>query len=202
VPLPESLAGAIASMSYHRSFGSSTQRIAAIGIVREVLQFSGLCGFATAMAANVSITGRRDMLKRSLIFSLAAAASFVVISLFVWFVLDADLHLKKANATTLTALSSRAVAPEPFKTAHAANPTTTRLLALDRAQHLAFWTVVLKNKKQVCDVVVRTMYQGGTESGVDNWSIGCQDGSKYSISINPDAQESVCTRNAFAPSTE
>ena len=139
------------------------------------------------------------MLKRSLIFSLAAAASFVVISLVLWFVLDADLHLKKANATTLTALSSRAVAPEPFKMAHAANPTTTRLLALDREQHLAFWTVALKNKKQVCDVVVRTMYQGGTESGVDNWSIGCQDGSKYSISINPDAQELQSALETLSP---
>jgi hypothetical protein len=154
------------------------------------------------MAVDVSITGRRDMLKRSLIFSLAAAASFVVISLVVWFVLDADLHLKKANATTSTALSSRAVAPEPFKMAHAANQTTTRLLAMDRAQHLAFWTVVLKNKKQVCDVVVWTRYQGSTESGVDNWSIGCQDGHKYSINVNPDAQDSVCTGNAFARGAE
>jgi hypothetical protein len=142
------------------------------------------------------------MLKRSVMFFLAAAATFVVISLVVWFVLDADLHLKKTNATTLIALSSRAVAPEPFKRAHAANQMTTRLLALDRAQHLAFWTVVLKNKKHVCDLVVRTRYEGGTESGVDNWSIGCQDGHKYSINVNPDAQDSVCTRNAFARSAE
>ncbi|UPK03496.1 hypothetical protein [Bradyrhizobium sp. 170] len=143
------------------------------------------------------------MLKRSFIFSLAAAASFVVISPVVWFVLDADVQLKKANATTsTTALSSKAVAPEPFKMSYAANQTTARLLALDRRQHLAFWTVVLKNRKQVCDVVVRTRYQGGTESGVDNWSIGCQDGHKYSINVNPDAQDSVCTRNTFAPSAE
>jgi hypothetical protein len=141
------------------------------------------------------------MLRRSLIFFLAAAASFVVTWPIVWFVLDADLQLKKANATTSTVLS-KAVAPEPFKTAHADNQTTTRLLALDQAQHLAFWTVVLKNKKQACDVVVRTRYQGGTESGVDNWSIGCQDGNKYSVRINQDAEESVCTRNAFARSAE
>jgi hypothetical protein len=204
VPLPESLAvGTITSMSYHRSFGSSTQRNAAIGIVREVFQFSGFSGLATAMAANVSITGRRDMLKRSIIFSLAAAAGFVVISLVGWFVLDADLHLKKANATASnTALSSRAVAPGPFKMSHAANQTTTRLLALDRVQHLAFWTVVLKNNRQVCDVVVRTRYQGGTESGVDNWSIGCQDGHKYSINVNAEAQDLVCTRNTFARRAE
>ncbi|XIA65024.1 hypothetical protein ACFIOY_00665 [Bradyrhizobium sp. TZ2] len=136
-------------------------------------------------------------MKRSLIFFLAAAASFVVTSLVVWFVLDADLHLKMANAITSTALPSTAVAPEPLRMAHAANQMTTRLLALDRAQHLAFWTTVLKSRKQVCDVVVRTKYQGGTESGIDNWSIGCQDGHKYSISVNSDTPDSVCTRNTF-----
>ena len=141
------------------------------------------------------------MLKRSLIFFLAAAASFVVTWPVVWFVLDADLQLKKANATTSTVLS-KAVAPEPFKMAHAANQMTTRLLTLDQEQHLAFWTGVLKNKKQACDVVVRTRYQGGTESGVDNWSIGCRNDNKYSVRINPDAEESVCTRNAFARSAK
>jgi hypothetical protein len=139
------------------------------------------------------------MLKRSLIVFLAAAASLVVTWPVVWFVLDADLHLNKAYATTSsTAVPSRAVASEPFKIAHAANQTTTRILALDRAKHLAFWAGVLKNKNQACDVVVRTTYQGGTESGVDNWSIGCRDGNEYSVSIDPDAQDSVCTRNAFA----
>ena len=43
---------------------------------------------------------------------------------------------------------------------------------------------------------------GGTESGVDNWSIGCQDGYKYSISVTSDAQDSICTRNTFARSAE
>jgi len=129
-------------------------------------------------------------MKRSFIFFLATAASFVVTWLVVWFVLYADLQ--KANATTSPPMPSKAVATEPFKTAHAANQTTTRILALDQATHLAFWTFVLKNKKQACDVVVRTMYQGGTEAGVDSWSIGCQDGNEYSIGINPDAQGSVC----------
>lgn len=143
------------------------------------------------------------MLKRPLIVFLAAAASFVVTWPVVWFVLDADLHLNKAYATTSsTAVPSKAVASEPFKTAHAANQTTTRILALDQAKHLAFWTFVLKDKKQACNAVVRTMYQGGTESGIDNWSIRCQDGNEYSISINPDAQGSVCNRNAFARSAE
>ena len=129
-------------------------------------------------------------MKRSFIFFLATAASFVVTWLVVWFVLYADLQ--KANATTSPPMPSKAVATEPFKTAHAANQTTTRILALDQATHLAFWTFVLKNNKQACDVVVRTMYQGGTEAGVDSWSIGCQDGNEYSIGINPDAQGSVC----------
>ena len=129
-------------------------------------------------------------MKRSFIFFLATAASFVVTWLVVWFVLYADLQ--KANATTSPPMPSKAVAPEPFNTTHAANPTTRRILALDQASHLAFWTFVLKNKKQACDVVVRTLYQGGTEAGVDSWSIGCQDGNEYSIGINPDAQGSVC----------
>ena len=56
------------------------------------------------------------MLKRSLIVFLAAAASFVVTWPVVWFVLDADLHLNKAYATTSsTAVPSKAVTSEPFK---------------------------------------------------------------------------------------
>jgi hypothetical protein len=142
------------------------------------------------------------MMKRSFIFLLAASASFVVTWLAVWFVLDADLHLKKADATTSTIVPSKAVVPAPFKTAHAANQTTTRVLALDQAKHLAFWTSVLKNKRHACNVVVRTTYEGGTESGVDNWRIGCQDGNQYSVSINPDAQGSVCNQNTFAQGAE
>src|SRR5207237_8334711 len=121
---------------------------------------------------------RRNMMKRSLFF-LATATSFVVTWLVVWFVL-----LQKADATTSPPMPSKAVATEPFKTAQAANQTTTRILALDQATHLAFWTFVLKNNKQDCDVVVRTLYQGGTEAGVDSWSIGCQDGNEYSIGID------------------
>jgi hypothetical protein len=149
------------------------------------------------------------MMKRSPILFFVAAASFAVIWLVLWFVLDADLHFEKANATTSTDTPSKAAASEPFKTAHPANKRTTRILALDQARHLAFWTSVLKNRKQACGVVVRTMYQGGTESGVDTWSIGCRDGNQYSIRINPDAQGSdaefpvsVCSGNAFARSAE
>jgi len=126
-----------------------------------------------------------------------------------WSVLDADLHLKKADATALTIVPPKALVPEPFKTAHAANHTTTRILAMGRGKHLAFWASVLKNKKHACGVVVRTMYEGGTASGVDNWKIGCRDGHQYSISINPDAQGSeaefpvsVCSGNAFARRAE
>ena len=149
------------------------------------------------------------MPKRSHIFFLAAAASFVVIWLAAGFVLDADLHFRKADATTPTAAPSKAVAPEPFKTAHTANQMTKRILALDPAKQLAFWASVLKNKKQACSVVIRTKYQGGTESGVDSWNIGCRDGNEYSISINPDAQGpeanfpvSVCIGTAFTRSAE
>jgi hypothetical protein len=149
------------------------------------------------------------MMKRSPVLFLVAAASFVVIWLAAGFVLDADLHFRKADATTSTAVPSGALAPEPFKRAHTANPMTTRILALDQAKQLAFWTSVLKNKKQACNVVVRTKYQGRTASGVDSWTIGCRDGNKYSIAINQDArgpeaefQVDVCIGNAFARSAE
>jgi hypothetical protein len=140
------------------------------------------------------------MLKRSLIFFLAAGASVVVAWPVVRFVLDADLHLKTANGATSTDEGSKAAVLEPFKMAHAANQTTMRILAMDQGKHLAFWTHVLKSKKKTCDVVIRIKYQGGTESGGDNWSIGCRDGNKYSINIKPDAQGSVCTQNTFAGS--
>jgi hypothetical protein len=137
------------------------------------------------------------MLKRSLIVFLAAAASFVVASA-VWPVLDADLHLKASS----TAVPSTAAASEHFKTVHAPNQRTTRILAMDRAKHFAFWTLVLKNKKLACDAVVRTTYQGGTESGVDNWSISCRDGYEYSVNIEPNALYAACTGNALARGAE
>ena len=140
------------------------------------------------------------MLKRSLIFFLAAGASVVVAWPVARFVPDADLHLKMANAASSTGEGSKAAALEPFKMAHAANQTTMRILAMDQGKRLAFWTLVLKSKKQTCDVVIRTMYQGGTKSGGDNWSIGCRDGNKYSINIDPDAHRSACTQNTFAGS--
>jgi len=146
-------------------------------------------------------------MKRSFIFFLTAAAGVVVTSLVVWFVVNADLHLKKADAATSTILPFAAAAPESFKAAHAPNQATTRILALDRAKQLAFWTSVLRNRKQTCNVVGRTKYQGGSESGVDSWNIGCRDGNEYSVSIGPDAQVSemgnpVCNGTAFARHAE
>jgi len=142
------------------------------------------------------------MLKRSLIVFLAVAASVVVASA-VWRVLDADLRLNKAYATApSTAVPSTAAASEPFKTVHVPNQTTTRILAMDRTKHLAFWTLFLKNEKLACDAVVRTTYQGGTESGVDNWNVRCRDGYQYSVNIEPNAQDAVCTGYPFARNAE
>ncbi len=122
--------------------------------------------------------------KGSFAFLMIAASSLPV----VWFSLGSDLHLNKADNTTSTAVESRI---------SAANQKTMRILALDQARRLAFWTHVLKNKKQTCDSVVRAMYQGGTESGLDYWGVRCQDGNEYSLRVEPDAKESVCTGNAF-----
>ncbi|ANW03370.1 hypothetical protein [Bradyrhizobium icense] len=142
------------------------------------------------------------MLKRSRNFLPAAAASFIFISSVIWLVLDADLHSKNASAATSTVVRPEAMAPELFQMAHAANQMTMKILELDRAKHLAFWTSVLKNKKRACGAVVRSAYQGGTESGIDNWSVSCQDGHKYSITINPDEQDAACIRNTFAGISE
>jgi len=145
------------------------------------------------------------MMKHSPIFFSVAAASFAVLWLAAGLGPDADLLFGKADATTSTAVPSEAPAPEPFKTAHTANRMTTSILALDREKHLAFWNSVLKSKRLACSAVVRTRYQGGTESGFDRWVIGCRNGNEYSIIINPDAQGfeaafpvAVCKGNNFA----
>jgi hypothetical protein len=149
------------------------------------------------------------MMKHSPSLFLVAAASFVVIWLAAGFGPDADLLFGKADATTSAAMPSEASVPEPFKTAQTANRMTTSILAIDQEKRLAFWTSVLKKRKQACNVVVRAMYQGGTESGVDSWSIGCRDGNQYSITIDPDAQGfeaefpvAVCNGKTFARRAE
>ncbi|QND70028.1 hypothetical protein [Tardiphaga robiniae] len=148
-------------------------------------------------------------MKRSFIFSSVAAVSVVIPGLIIWFVLDADPHLNQTDAATSTALPSKTLAPEPSKPDRAANRTTARILALDEGTRRDFWTFVLKNEKHGCDVVVRVLYQGGTKSGVDSWSIGCQDSNEYSISVHPDAQDSkpefsalACNGRAFVKSSE
>ncbi|WP_166301076.1 hypothetical protein [Bradyrhizobium sp. 2S1] len=148
-------------------------------------------------------------MRRSLNFFTVVAASFVVILQAAWFVLDPHLPFEQANATTSTGVPSGVLAPEPFKKGYAANQTTTRILAQDQAGQLAFWTSVLKKKKQACGVVVRNVYQGGTESGIDSWSIRCRDGNQYSISLSPDWQGSEaevpasgCNGNAFIRSAD
>jgi hypothetical protein len=129
-------------------------------------------------------------MSKLLTFFVIVAAS---LSPVVWFAQDADLQWEKADATASTALQSKIITPER----HIANQTTTRILALDQPTRLTFWTFVLKSKKQTCDVVVWTSYQGGTESGLDYWMVGCRDGHEYSISVESDAMDSVCVGNAF-----
>jgi hypothetical protein len=145
------------------------------------------------MAADVSNSGTKNMPKRSRIFPLAAA-SFLLIAPVGWLVLDHSLNLN-AGAAPSAAVRSKTVAQGSFQTADAANQTTTP--ELDQTRHLAYWTSVLKNRKRTCDFVVRTIYQGGSDAGIDSWSVRCQDGHSYLISIDPNTQDSVCHRNTF-----
>jgi len=48
------------------------------------------------------------------------------------------------------------------------------------------------------------LFGPGTKAALNpgNWSISCLDGNVYSVTIDPDAQGSVCTGNAFARSAE
>jgi len=85
---------------------------------------------------------------------------------------------------------------------HAARQTTTRLLALDQVKRLAFWTVFLRSNKLARDVVLRATYQGSTDSGVDYWSIGCRDDYYYSMAINAEQRDSVCTHDALTQNAE
>ena len=130
-----------------------------------------------------------------LAFFVLAAVSF---SPFAWLAPDAGLHSKAAaDITASTAVRSKIAAPEHLKPVHVANETTATILALDAMKRLKFWTLVLKSKNQTCDVVVLASYQGGTESGLDYWSMRCHDGNEYSLGIEPNAKESVCIGRAF-----
>lgn len=134
--------------------------------------------------------------KQLLIPFVAAAAGLWLIG---WFALDVDLHLKQADSTASTAVRSKIIAPEHFEIAHAATQTTTRILALDQAKRLTYWTLVLKNRKQTCNFVVRASYQGGIESGPDYWSVGCQNGYVFTIAVDAGEKDSVCTGNGLDP---
>ena len=85
---------------------------------------------------------------------------------------------------------------------HAARQTPTRLLALDQAKRLAFWTAFLRSNKLARDVVLRATHQGSTDSGVDYWTIGCRGSYYYSMAINAEQRDSVCTRDALAQTAE
>jgi hypothetical protein len=139
----------------------------------------------------VSLTREGRDMSRLVAFFIIAAAS---LSSVVWFAPDVVSPLKEADAAPSAAVPSEIVVPE---TALVANKTTRRILALDQAKRLAFWTLVLKSKKQTCDSVVRASYRGGVESGLDYWSVSCQDGNEYSLSVEPDATDSVCIGRAF-----
>jgi hypothetical protein len=147
-------------------------------------------------------------MRRSLTFSSVLAVSVGISWLAVWFVLDLDAHLNQVDVASSSAQPFKTLAPEPFKSNRAANRTTARILALDKAKQLNFWTIFLKDEKYGCDIVVRTIYQGGTKLGGDRWSISCQDGNEYSISINPDADSKpvvpilACNGRAFVKSDE
>ena len=71
----------------------------------------------------------------------------------------------------------------------APNQTSTKLMGLSEDKQKRVWTLLLENQK--CDRVVRTMYQGGTPDGEDNWSVACQNGSEFSVGIAPDLNGSA-----------
>jgi hypothetical protein len=91
----------------------------------------------------------------------------------------------------------RSDAPTPSEVPPVANQTTARILAMDEARRRAFWTLVLKNRRQRCDAVVRASYTGATAAGLDQWTVVCRDGNEYAISVEPNAKDSVCVGNAF-----
>lgn len=106
-----------------------------------------------------------------------------------------ELNFQKADRTASTV--ERSDPARHFEVVRVANQTTARILALDEARRLAFWTLVLKSREQSCDGVVRASHTGATASGLDRWTVVCRDGNQYSISVEPNAMDSVCVGNAF-----
>jgi hypothetical protein len=154
----------------------------------QLLEFSAAA--ATCGGTLVSNAGR-DILRLPVLFVIAVAS----LSPVAWFSVQADLKLQEADGTAPTAI--RSDDPRHFEGTRAANQTTARILALDEGRRLAFWTLVLQNRKQTCDVVVRASYTGANGSGIDQWTVVCRDGNHYSISVEPNAKDSVCVGNAF-----
>ena len=130
-------------------------------------------------------------MRRPVLFTIAVASLPPI----AWLSVQADLNFKKANGAAPTALQSDV--SKHFDAARVANQTTARILALDEARRLAFWTIVLKSRKQNCDMVVRASYTGATAAGLDQWTVVCRDGNEYSINVEPNAKDSVCVGNAF-----
>ena len=75
--------------------------------------------------------------------------------------------------------------------AFAQNQTSARILALTQDKQFEFWTEYFKSSHEPCDVANRAMYQGGTKTGVDSWSVACADGHSYSVGIDPAANGST-----------
>jgi hypothetical protein len=124
-----------------------------------------------------------------LIVTVASLLSLVSLSV------QTDLNLQEADGAAMAV--TRSDGPRRFEASRVPNETTARILALDEPRRFAFWTLVLKNRKQACDAVVRASYSGGTPSGLDYWTVRCRDGNQYSISVEPNAKDSVCVGDAF-----
>jgi len=153
----------------------------------QLLEFSAAA--ATRGGTLVSNSGR-DIVRLPVLFAIAVASLSVA-----WLSLQADWNFQKVDDTAPAVGGSEA--PRHFDVARAANQTTAKILALDETRRLAFWTLVLKNRRQTCDIVVRASYTGANGSGIDQWAVVCRDGNEYSISVEPNAKDSVCVGNAF-----
>ena len=112
-----------------------------------------------------------------------------------WLSVQVDLKSQKVDGASPAGTSSDI--SKRFEAARIPNETSARILGLDEARRLAFWSLVLKSRRQSCDAVVRASYAGATGAGLDQWTVACRDGNHYSISVEPNAKDSVCVGNAF-----
>lgn len=67
-------------------------------------------------------------------------------------------------------------------TAHGAGEVTKIFLSASEEVRNLSLTKFLRRASEPCDFVVRTMFQG-TALGADQWTVGCNDGHDYSISL-------------------